>query len=113
LSLKIASSNTERWAAPIDLNDLVPDHGHLMHLFLIRDPGMDFLVHLHPTQESREQFVQELPSVPAGRYRVFADIVHGTGFPETETGEVVLPQIVKRPGDDSLTPAMSPVAGPD
>jgi hypothetical protein len=114
LSLQIASSNTERWAERIGLNDLVPDHGHLMHLFLIRDPGMDFLVHLHPTQESRAQFVQELPSMPEGRYRVFADIVHGTGFPETETGEVALPQIVSGlpVGDDSLTPAMSLVAGP-
>jgi len=114
LSLKIASSNTERWAERVGLNDLVPDHGHLMHLFLIRDPGMDFLVHLHPTQESRERFVQELPSMPAGRYRVFADIVHGTGFPETEIGEVALPQIVSGlpRGDDSLTPALSLLAGP-
>jgi hypothetical protein len=114
LSLKIASSNTELWAERIGLTDLVPDHGHLMHLFLIRDPGMDFLVHLHPAQESRAQFVQELPSMPAGRYRVFADIVHATGFPETQIGEVVLPQILSGLpiGDDSLTPAMSLVAGP-
>jgi len=114
LSLTIGSANTERWAERVGLLDLVPDHGHLMHLFLIRDPGMDFLVHLHPTQESRGQFVQDLPSMPEGRYRVFADIVHGTGFPETETGEVALPQIVSGLpiGDDSLTPALSLVAGP-
>jgi hypothetical protein len=114
LSLSIGSSNTERWAERIGLNDIVPDHGHLMHLFLIRDPGMDFLVHLHPTQEGKGQFIQELPSIPAGRYRVFADIVHATGFPETETGELTLPQIVGGLpiGDDSLTPAAALVAGP-
>ena len=52
--------------------------------------------------------------MPAGRYRVFADIVYGTGFPETETGEIALPQILSGlpTGDDSLTPAMSLVAGP-
>jgi hypothetical protein len=64
-------------------DDLVLDHGHPMHLFLVREPGLDRLLHLHPTQLASGAFSQRLPSVPPGRYRLFADIVHSTGFPET------------------------------
>ena len=114
LSLTIGSSNTERWAERIGLNDLVPDHGHLMHLFLVRAPGMDLIAHLHPRQTVRGQFDQTLPSMPAGRYRMFADIVHGTGFPETEIGEITLPDIISGLplGDDSLAPAAPPGGRP-
>ena len=114
LSLTIGSSNTERWAERIGLNDLVPDHGHLMHLFLVRAPGMDLIAHLHPRQTDRGQFEQTLPSMPAGRYRMFADIVHGTGFPETEIGEITLPDIISGLplGDDALAAAEPLVEGP-
>jgi hypothetical protein len=114
LSLDIGSSIVQRRTDRIGLDDLVPDHGHLMHLFLVREPGMDFLVHLHPARDGPSRFVQELPSMPEGRYRVFADIVHGTGFPETEIGDITLPQIVSGMprDDDSLSPAMSLVTGP-
>ena len=114
LSLTIGSSNTERWAERIGLNDLVPDHGHPMHLFLVRAPGMDLIAHLHPRQTDGGRFDQTLPSMPAGRYRMFADIVHGTGFPETEIGELTLPDIISGLpfGDDSLAPAPPLVDGP-
>ncbi len=94
--------------------DLVPDHGHLMHLFLVRAPGMDMIAHLHPRQTARGQFEQTLPSMPAGRYRMFADVVHDTGFPETGIGEVTLPDIISGLplDDDSLAPAEPLVAGP-
>jgi hypothetical protein len=32
-----------------------------------------------------------LPSMPAGTYRLYADIVHANGFPETLTAELVVP----------------------
>jgi hypothetical protein len=85
------------------LNDLVPDHGHLMHLFLVRTPDMASFWHLHPEQSAEGQFVAKLPSLPAGHYQVFADIVHENGFPETQVSEIDLPAINGEAvqGDDS------------
>lgn len=85
------------------LNDLLPDHGHLMHLFLVRMPDMNSFWHLHPEQVGEGRFTLDLPSLPAGRYRLYADILHRTGFPETQIGEIALPDIAGTPlvGDDS------------
>jgi hypothetical protein len=85
------------------LNDLVPDHGHLMHLFLVRMPDMKSFWHLHPDQIGEGQFNLKLPPIPAGRYQIYADIVHHTGFPETELGTIDLPRIAGGPltGDDA------------
>src|SRR6478672_3259835 len=35
---------------------LIPDHGHLMHVFLLRVPAMDRFYHLHPGQASDGSF---------------------------------------------------------
>jgi hypothetical protein len=84
------------------LDDLALDHGHLMHLFLVRSDMKSFW-HLHPNQIQTAQFTEELPDMPAGHYRIYADIVHQTGFPETEIGEIDLPAIAnKGPKDLSL-----------
>jgi hypothetical protein len=82
---------------------LIPDHGHLMHLFLLRVPAMDHFYHLHPEPLSEESFNAKLPSLPSGSYKVFADIVRGTGFPETMVSEINLPEVTGAPlsGDDS------------
>ncbi len=83
-------------------DDFIPDHGHLMHLFLVRVPALDRMWHLHPDQETGG-FALNLPSVPAGRYKLFADVVHANGFAETLVAETNLPNVVGRPlsGDDS------------
>ena len=104
LSLALGKPSGLRWAERIRLDDLVPDHGHLMHLFLLRLPGLDRMYHLHPRQEGMfGHFVQPLPAMASGRYQVFADIVHATGFPETEVAEISLPEIASGTpqGDDS------------
>jgi hypothetical protein len=88
------------------LDDLVPDHGHLMHLFLVRMPDMQSFWHLHPEQIETGEFSGFLPAIPAGRYRIYADIVHHTGFPETQVGDINL--------DTGLDPAVSkPLSGDD
>jgi len=82
---------------------LVPDHGYLMHLFLVRVPAMDRFYHLHPEQIREGLFKAKLPRVSSGTYKVFADIVRGTGFPETMVSEIHLPDVNGGPysGDDS------------
>jgi hypothetical protein len=72
-------------------NDLLPDHGHLMHLYAIRQPEMDAVFHLHPAMVSPGDLRMTLPSMPAGTYRLYADIVHANGFPETLTAELIVP----------------------
>jgi len=85
------------------MNDLTPDHGHIMHLFLVRMPDMQSFWHLHPDQNGEGDFLDKLPSIPAGHYQLFADIVHQTGFPETQVATIELPAINGAPlaGDDS------------
>jgi hypothetical protein len=84
------------------MEDVIPDHNHLMHLFLISTPGMDRMWHLHPERDG-SKFVDNLPDMPAGHYEVFADIVDKAGFPWTLVGQLDLPQIHGTPlqGDDS------------
>ena len=70
------------------LTNLVPDHGHLMHLFVVREPDLDRIWHLHPEQTAPARFAQTLPAMPAGKYRLFGDIVHANGLAETAVGEL-------------------------
>jgi hypothetical protein len=91
------------------MTKLIPDHGHLMHLFLIRIPQMDRFYHLHPQlsgglqQKNTNTFSIDLPQMSAGHYQVFADIVRESGFPDTMVAEIDLPDISGVPltGDNS------------
>jgi hypothetical protein len=107
------SNHSANWPETFRLDDLIPDHGHLMHLFLVRTPDLDRFWHLHPDEVQPGVFAVQLPQVAAGRYQIFADIVHSTGFPETQVGEISLPAIDGRAleGDDSAgqAPAISAV----
>jgi len=72
---------------------LTPDHGKLMHLFLVRESGNDVLGHVHPAPvRAQDVFEAPLPPLPGGRYRVFADVTHENGFAQTLTGSVELPE---------------------
>jgi hypothetical protein len=94
------------------MTTLMPDHGHLMHLFLLREPGLDRFYHLHPQVVPLEpglhantgiSFETDLPAISAGRYQVFADVVRESGFPDTMIAEINLPNIpgVALAGDNS------------
>ncbi len=69
---------------------LVPDHGHLMHLFLVRDSTLDGFAHLHPLPLDSITFETHLPPLERGRYRAYADIAHESGFAETLVATVDL-----------------------
>jgi len=91
------------WAKYIKPENFIPDHGHVMHLFLIRLPYMDYMYHLHPERIEGGSFAEHLPVIPAGKYQIFADVVDDNGVPWTATGQIGLPDISRGPlsGDDS------------
>lgn len=76
---------------------LVEDHGKIMHLFLIRD-DMSAFAHLHPSTLDSVAFSASRPPLPPGRYRVFADIVHESGFTHTLTSSLDLEEQAGSPG---------------
>jgi hypothetical protein len=98
-----AKGQDPAWSKEVKMEEVIPDHNHLMHLFLISSSGMDRMWHLHPERAEDGSFVDDLPNMPAGHYEVFADIVDKAGFPWTLVGQVDLPQINGTPltGDDS------------
>lgn len=91
------------WAAWRKVDDLVPDHNHLMHLYALSLPEMDRVWHLHPDRVEAGVFAKDLPTMPAGRYALYGDIVHANGLPETLVTEMTLPAVAGKPmeGDDS------------
>jgi len=66
-----------------NISYIVPDHGKLMHMFLVRSGSMDVFAHLHPTRKDSVTFVSSVPPIPAGKYLVFADVTRFSGFSET------------------------------
>jgi len=89
---------------------MLPDHGHLLHLFMVRVPALDHLAHLHPTVEGANAS-QRLPPLPAGHYALFADVVLETGFPLTGTAEIDLPDLSACPPPEGDDAAWSGVPG--
>ena len=83
---------------------LVEDHGKLIHLFLVKE-GNGVFVHLHPSSQDSVTFTADLPPISAGKYRVFADIVHESGYTQTLVTSVEVPQ--------RFGAALPPIADPD
>jgi hypothetical protein len=90
-------------------DDYLPDHGHLMHLYAIREPQMDAAFHLHPELVGEGDFRDQLPAMPPGHYNLYGDVVHRNGFPETLLAQVDIPAGMKgtplSPEDAEATPA--------
>lgn len=85
-----------------DKTFLIPDHGKLMHLFLIREDSRDAFAHLHPIRKDGYTFEVAVPPLPEGRYAIFCDLTFDGGASSTATNSVLLP-----PG-----PSPSESAGP-
>jgi len=69
---------------------LMPDHGRIAHLFVVGVDTVGVLAHLHPDQVDFQTLRGPLPPLPAGKYRVFADVVHETGFQRTLVDSLTL-----------------------
>ena len=86
---------------------LVADHGKLMHMFVVKD-DMSAFAHLHPDTRDTVQFSSPFPSLPPGRYRIFGDVVHESGFSQTLTasidvGAAQVPTATANPDDSWFT----------
>jgi hypothetical protein len=73
---------------------VAPDHGKMMHLFLVGGRNMDVFAHLHPVERDSLVFVGQVPWLPAGPYRLFADIMLDNGLTLTATDTITLPSMV-------------------
>ena len=96
LDLRIDVSESRdgpRWAP------VMPDHGKLMHLFLINETKTAF-AHVHPLIVQSDEFRAQLPPLPPGRYRLFADVTHESGFAQTLLDRIVVPAIASAPPTD-------------
>lgn len=67
---------------------LLPDHGKLMHLFLVdatqnATSAPATIAHLHPLRIHADTFVTALPTLPAGRYVLFGDLLFQSGATRT------------------------------
>lgn len=97
----------ERWPRPATeltrYNALLPDHGKLMHMFLVREPALDVFAHVHPVPQTPAAlaFDLQMPPIPPGRYRIYADIVHESGYAQTMVAAADVPAPVFDSSADS------------
>ena len=85
----LRTDSASRWTP------LLPDHGKLIHVFMIREPDLLAFAHLHPSTTDTVSFSSMLPALPAGSYRVYGDIVHESGFTQTLSTKVDLSEPTK------------------
>lgn len=92
---------------------MIPDHGKLMHMFVVSDDLRAF-AHLHPSTSDTVRFTARRPPLPGGAYHVYGDVVHESGFAQTLTAPLTLRPQTAEPstgsrGDDSWHVSVVPV----
>ena len=92
---------------PLALDPLVPDHGKLMHLFMIDSTRMQSFAHLHPLFDDSATFTTTIPPLPSGTYRLYGDVTTETGQTRTLTG------VVRLTSEDSAAAAKVVALDPD
>lgn len=101
LDLRVLPLQTQTKGRPLADNrsrandDFLPDHGKLIHLYAIKWPEMDAAFHLHPAFDGKGTFRMELPAMPPGEYRLYGDVVHANGFPETLVATMTVPPAMR------------------
>ena len=102
---------------------LVPDHGKLMHMFVVGAPDMNAFAHVHPVPADSATFRAPWPDLPPGEYRIYGDIVHESGFAQTVVDTVLVePEVLAHgestpmqeadPDDSSWMGTATPLSGP-
>src|SRR5207237_2104951 len=67
------------------LDRLVPEHGKLMHLFVVDSAHSTAFAHLHPIFDGKATFSTAIPPLPPGPSQLFADTTLETGRTRTPT----------------------------
>jgi hypothetical protein len=70
---------------------VIPDHGKMMHLFLIEARAHQRFGHFHPVETDSLVFAETLADWPPGTYRLFGDILLENGLSQTVTRTIQWP----------------------
>jgi len=70
---------------------LAPDHGKLLHLFLVGLPNHQSFGHIHPVRRDESTFEVPLPRLPEGDYDLFCDLTLESGLSSTATNRIRIP----------------------
>ena len=109
-TLRLAVYDTSAYRAIF--SPVAPEHGKMMHLFLVRFPSMDAFAHLHPAQVDSLVFQTNVPDLPPGDYRLFGDIMLENGISLTVSNNLTLAEAAHSApsdSDDAWTPSVTAV----
>lgn len=72
---------------------LAPDHGKLLHLFMVEQTTHRSFAHIHPVRKDGSTFEVALPPLPEGDYQLFCDLTLESGLSTTATNSVQVPAV--------------------
>lgn len=84
--------------------ELVPDHGKMLHIYLIRLPDHSAFAHIHPVNQDDRDFEAVIPpALPEGDYETLCDAAFSSGFSSTATNSLHVPPAPAGGPDKSAT----------